>query len=62
MLTDCFNESNYFEDGKEIIIIQPGVQDMVDKFENLIKDFDSFMSLLKKEKRNLNMYIPTIIN
>ena len=50
MLTDSFNENEYFEDEKELVIIQPNVQDMVNKFDSLVKDFDKFYAIGKKGK------------
>lgn len=51
MLTDCLNENRYFKDGEELIIIQPDVNDMIAKFELLIKDIDSIYRIAKAGKK-----------
>jgi glycosyltransferase involved in cell wall biosynthesis len=48
MATDHFGENEYFEDGKELVIIQPDVGDMVDKFDDVISDMDGFYKMAKK--------------
>ncbi len=53
MLTDCFNENEYFEDGKELIIIKPEIGDMINKFESLLEDLDNFYKIAKKGKAKL---------
>ncbi len=50
MLTDCFNENKYFEDGIEITIVQPDINDMMKKFESMIADIDHFYENAKKGK------------
>lgn len=58
MLTDCFNENSYFEDGAELIIIKPELEDMLKKFEYLIENLDSFYKIAKKGKSKFqNIYI-----
>ncbi len=50
MLTDCFNENIYFEDGKELIIIESKLQDMMNKFDHLMNDPDEFYKIAKAGK------------
>jgi glycosyltransferase involved in cell wall biosynthesis len=50
MLTDSFNENNYFEDGEKLIIIQPNLQDIVEKFETSVNDLSRFYSIAKNGK------------
>ncbi len=55
MLTDCFNENTYFEDGKELIIIRPDLRDILNKFEYLIENLDDFYKIAKKGKAKFQM-------
>jgi len=59
MLTDCFTENKYFEDGTELIIVQPYVDDMVKKFERLIADIDLFYENAKKGKEKFRYIYST---
>jgi glycosyltransferase involved in cell wall biosynthesis len=51
MLTDPFNENVYFDDGKDLVIIKPDVQDMVRKFESLIDDMAVFYEIAENGKK-----------
>lgn len=50
MLTDCFEENKYFEDGKELVIIQPDVADMMEKFETYFNEAGSFYKIAQQGK------------
>lgn len=50
MLTDNFKENVYFEDGEELIIIEPSLNDMVSKFEPLLTNIDAFYEIGKRGK------------
>jgi glycosyltransferase involved in cell wall biosynthesis len=51
MLTDCFNENEYFENNKELIIIEPNVPDMVNKFEGIISDLNGFYEMARNGRK-----------
>lgn len=48
MLTDCNKENLYFEDGKDLIIIEPVLEDMLEKFDELVLDIDGFYAMAEK--------------
>jgi glycosyltransferase involved in cell wall biosynthesis len=50
MLTDCFQENDHFEDGKELVIIKPDVEDMVEKFEKMVNGLDEFYEMARRGK------------
>jgi glycosyltransferase involved in cell wall biosynthesis len=51
MLTDCLNENEYFENNKELIIIEPNVPDMVNKFEGIISDLNGFYEMARNGRK-----------
>jgi glycosyltransferase involved in cell wall biosynthesis len=48
MLTDPLKENIYFADGTELLIILPLLQDMLDKFDWLMRDTDRAYAIAKK--------------
>ena len=54
MVTDFFHENKYFEDGKEIIIIEPYLENMVEKFEYLMTDLDRFYSIAENGRKSFS--------
>jgi glycosyltransferase involved in cell wall biosynthesis len=59
MLTDPFNENIYFENGKELIIIKPDVQDLIAKFENLIDDMAVFYTIAETGRKRFEQLYST---
>lgn len=59
MLTDPFNENVYFEEGEDIIIIKPSVEDIVTKFESLLDDMAVFYGIAENGRKKFQYLYST---
>lgn len=50
MLTDPFEENDYFTNGEELLLIKPDVDEMIAVFESAIADIDKFYEVAKRGK------------